>query len=445
MFRKKILIIIAIILLLLGGWVFLSTKKTGEINPDGSEKNLLSALFPFGTTGNNTQPANTDGQGNSVDGGNNDGIGNSQKLLSQITNIATAGFILLPTDTTPVVQHDVSEDTSTDITKTILPAVRFAERGTGYLYDTDIKGQNLKKVSGTVIARTAQALFADNGNTAILRYVKADNVTISTFLGKYTPSTDTLNPGTLTGSFLPEKISDIVVSADQKNLLYLLPTETGAVGISIKTDGTAKKQLFSSRFSEWLLDWSDGRVMLTTKASSTVPGYMYAVEPSGTLLKTIGGITGLTTKMSPDGKNILYSVSGGDGLSLRIYHIADGTSVSTGLQTLPEKCVWGIDPSHFYCGAGQTISIGPYPDAWYKGVSHFNDAFWKIRANDGTTIQLNNGEGNDIDATNLAFDQSGRYLVFINKNDTSLWSLDLETTQSKPTSSTTKKSSIFVP
>lgn len=446
MSRKKLLIIIAILILLLGGWIFLSSKKTTSTNPDGSQKGLLSSLFPFGTNGNNNQTGDTNGDGsaNGEDGGGSSGS-NTQKFLTQITNMSTAGFIVLPTDTTPIVQHDVSGESSTDIIQTILPGLRFAERGTSYLYDTDVKGQNLKKISGTVIARTAQALFADNGNTVVLRYVKSDNTTISTYLGHYVPSTDTLNSGTLTGSFLPEKILDIVVSPDQKSLLYLLPTDTGSVGVSIKTDGTTKKQLFSSRFSEWLLDWTNGIITATTKASSIVPGYAYTVEASGSFQKTIGGITGLTTKPSPDGKNILYSVSGGDGLSLRVYHVADGTSITTGLQTLPEKCIWGIDPSYFYCAAGQTISIGPYPDAWYKGVAHFNDSFWKVRADDGTTIQLNDGEGNYVDAINLAFDQSGRYLVFINKTNASLWSLDMQTTQTKPSTSTVKKSSIFIP
>lgn len=425
MSRGKLLIIIAIVILVIGGWIFLSSKKSNTVDPDGTQKNLLSTLFPFGKN------STIDDTTQNTDGGNSDNNGQSstptsQKYLAQITSIATAGYTILKTDTTPVVQLDVSGEVSTEVIQTILPGVRLAERGTGYLYDTDVKGQNLKKVSGTIIARTAEALFADNGTTAILRYIKTDNATIATFLGKYTPSTNTLEAGSLTGAFLPEKISTILVSTDQKSLLYLLPTPTGSAAISIKTDGTSKKQLWSSAFSEWMLDWTNKSVFATTKASGSVPGYAYTVDSAGTFQKIIGGIDGLTTKSSPDGKYILYNVSGGDGLSLRIHRTGDGTSINTGLQTLPEKCVWEMNSSYFYCAAGQTIPKGEYPDEWYKGAIHFNDSFWKVQAENGTTEQVNDGEGNYLDATNLSFDQTGKYLVFINKKDTSLWSLSLQ-------------------
>ncbi len=440
MSRGKLLIIIAVVILVIGGWMFLSSKKSNTVDSDGTQKSLLSTLFPFGknsTIDNPTQ--NTDGG----DNGNSDqsSTPNAQKYLTQITSIATAGYTTLPTDTRPIVQHDVSGEVSTEVIQTILPGVRFAERGTGYLYDTDVKGQNLKKVSGTIIARTAEALFADNGATAILRYIKTDNTTIATFLGKYTPSKNTLEAGSLTGAFLPEKISTILVSADQKSLLYLLPTPNGSAAISIKTDGTGRKQLWSSAFSEWILDWANKSILATTKASGSVPGYAYTIDTAGTFQKIIGGVDGLTTKSSPNGKYILYSVSGGDGLSLRIHRTSEGTSINTGLQTLPEKCVWGTESSYFYCAAGQTIPKGEYPDDWYKGAVHFNDSFWKVQAENGTTEQVNDGEGNYLDATNLSFDQTGKYLVFINKKDTSLWSLD--TNPNKVQSNTSKNAPSF--
>ena len=304
--------------------------------------------------------------------------------------------------------------------------MRYAESGTGYVYDADLKGQNTHKISSTVIARTAKAFFGDNGASVILQYIGTDNQTVSSYLGHFVPGLDSVIAGTMSGDFLPDGIIDLVMSPTGKTFAYEMPTaDYGSTIVTETTDGKTKKQIASSAFDEWLLDWYGSGTVITTKAASTVPGYAYALGSGGVLTKVVGGVNGLTTKMSPDGKNVLYSVSTPNGLLLRVLHLKDGSDVSTGLSTLPEKCVWTADSTSIYCGAGATLPSGQYPDAWYQGTAHFNDAIWQVSAATGTTTQLSDGEGDNLDITQVQIDSTGKYLVFINKNDSSLWSFDL--------------------
>ena len=99
--------------------------------------------------------------------------------------------------------------------------------------------------------------------------------------------------------------------------------------------------------------------------------------------------------------------------------------------TEPPCChVWTADDSAIYCG----IPINPpanvnYPDDWYQGAVSFSDRLWKIDVT-GRYAQLVldfSKENNNVslDAEALAIDPAQTTLVFINKNDGSLWSYSL--------------------
>lgn len=427
MSRRIILIIIGILIIALGIWVY--TSSTTPTTPGGTtpSKSILSSLFPFGSTAPTTQVPQTGTAPTAPAPAETTPATSTPEALMKLSSRAVAGLtVFIPVATTPIMEHSINDDTGTASAVALaqLPIVRYAERGTGYIYDVDARGNNANKVSGTIIARTAVAQFADNGQSAILRLIKDDNRTVSTFLGHITPTVGDVT-GELKGNFLPDNIVDVAVSPDGKSLAYVAPTGDGVVGMSMKTDGVAKKQLFISAFGEWLIDWTGAGIMATTKASSDIPGYAYLVSSNGVFQKMLGGTNGLTTKPSPDGKMLLYGIGAGKTMALHLDMLKDGTDLNLGLTTLPEKCVWKGDDTAIYCAAPAAFPDGDYPDSWYQGISHFSDALWKIDTATGTTTQVSNGGGNFLDATDLTLDPSGKYLFFVSKNDGSLWSLDL--------------------
>ena len=83
-----------------------------------------------------------------------------------------------------------------------------------------------------------------------------------------------------------------------------------------------------------------------------------------------------------------------------------------------------------YCGFPKNLASGAYPDDWYQGKVSFDD---NIKALDVNTLQIKNIEnfesgdkqGTEIDATNLMLSSNEKYLLFTNKNDLTLWMLEL--------------------
>lgn len=426
--KRLIGIIVLFGIVIMALWLFLrgdssqNNTKTGTITENG-----VSSLFPFSKSSTPTleqKPATANGTPSFNEVANpefaeqTDSVGN----LIQVTNRLVAGLTALPIETASSSNTHAASNGKPSEPPSTTPRIRFVERGTGYIYDIDAIGKNEKKVSGTTIVRASDALFADGGATVIERYIKNDNVTAATFMGRINADT-TSGVGSIVGSFLPDDISDITVSPDGKSILYLAPTSDGIAGISIKTTGENKKQLFTSPFTEWLVDWQKGGMYLTTKASGITDGFSYKISTTGGFERQLGNILGLTTKNSPDGKMVLYSIGGDTNLSLRYLSLKDHSDFDSGLKTLPEKCVWSKDSITLYCAAPEKLPDGIYPDMWYQGRIVTEDRIWKINTETGTIEKISPNTAIKLDVTKITLDQNEQYLYFVNKKDFTLWSL----------------------
>ena len=442
--KKTTWIIIIVIVATIGVLIFYFTNNSS--NNGGVITNILKSLFPYGVsdyTTTSTTPTTT-GTGIATIPTSSENAPATYDPLIQLSQrsvvgmtVVTPTYFLPPAPVSTSTKKTVTPTSTSTITatyqstifqKTKLPVVRFAERGTGYIYDVDARAANETKQTGTTIVRVDEVYFADNGNSVIFRYLKNDNSTIETFLGKIIPPTDSTSGqfATVKGDFLPENISDLVTSPDGKKFAYILPTPSGVAGVSISSDGSVKNQLFSSSFDEWLLDWKQGGLVATTKAASTIPGYSYLIQTTGVFQKIIGGIDGMTTNLSPDGKTILYNTADANLVNLFVRH-NNGDSTKLNIATLPEKCVWSNDSVILYCAVPTYLPNGvTYPDDWYQGTAHFTDQIWKVNTGLGTVTLVSDLENKPIDAVNLKFDQNENYLFFINNNDGTPWSLDLK-------------------
>ena len=166
------------------------------------------------------------------------------------------------------------------------------------------------------------------------------------------------------------------------------------------------------------------------KASGSVSGLLYFLDAqSGKLTKILGGITGLTTNTNPTGDHVLYSESARGNFNLFSYSISANEQTPLSLKTLPDKCVWSkLKKTLVYCGVPTNIPSGEYPDVWYQGVVSFSDTLWMIDTETGITTILAKPQdltGEEIDATQLVLDPNESFLFFINKKDSTPWSLKL--------------------
>ena len=473
--RNLIIIIIAIVIIIIGFFAF--SSFFGAPNQPGSTTtgtNFISNLLPFGKSNNSATSTGTPSTNVSGYVAPTAATPIQQKLI-KVSSMPIAGFgifmkqrfvtvpVVIPAvNTTPTPSATSSSPTSTQNTNTTattkstsskttssknktktaaptppptesVPALRYVARATGNIYETFADTINETQFTNTVIPEVYDAYFANNCSSVAMRYLNEDGKTIETFIGALPQEVlgdDSIENNTLTGSFLPENITNINISPDTKSLFYLfnLGNNESSAGITADSLGNKKVQVFSSPLTEWLSTWPNSRMItLTTKASNGIPGYMYAVDPDKKdFNKILGNINGLTTLTSPSGKLVLYS---DDNLALSVFNTGTNQSTSLGVKTLPEKCVWGEANDIIYCAVPKSIDQTGYPDIWYQGQVSFADDIWMINVTNGTSNMISDPTaevGQDIDGIKLALDQNEEYLFFINKKDSYLWKLSLK-------------------
>ncbi len=313
-----------------------------------------------------------------------------------------------------------------------MPALRYVDKTTGNIYQTFADKIEEKRFSTTIIPKVHEAFFGNKGEVVIMRYLKENSKTITTFVGnlpKEVLGGDTTIENEVKGSFLPEDVQDISLSPDALNLFYLFNIGDNIVGTTLNLITNKKVQIFDSPFTEWLSSYPNNKtITLTTKPSFASPGYMYALDTGNkSFTQVLSNINGLTTLPSPSGKIILYANS---NMSLGVYRTDTKTSELLGVRTFPEKCIWGKNNDFVYCGVPKAISSGGYPDSWYQGETSFSDQIWKIDINNGSTTMIADLStlegGEDIDSIKLALDTDENYLFFVNKKDSYLWELELK-------------------
>lgn len=432
---KKTLIIIIIFFLILAisSW-FLVSQKIGPMEEVSVEENtnngFFNRFFPFGDNDNDDSDRNVEVVESAYVGVdvNSPSInlisGRTEKLqLQQLTSSAISGAVSIE-----------SGDASTS---TMEVNVRYIERSTGNIYEINPNTLNIKRLTNTTIPAIYETLWNKSGDKFILRYLNENNV-IKTFIGKISKSisptstsTENIDIGEISGSFITDDISYLVSSPDSETLVYLEPSRFGVSGINIDFSGNLIGKIFDSQFSEWIIEWPNEKTFaLTTKASSVADGYLYFVDSeNGEFTKILGNIKGLTTSISPSAEILLYSESSINDFTLNSFSIAERTSERLSVTTLPEKCTWSsIRDSVVYCGASSDIPNGSYPDIWYQGSVLFEDDIWEIDVKRNVVriiVSPQSLVGETIDVINPFLSDNEEYLFFTNKKDLTLWSLKL--------------------
>lgn len=450
--RNLILLIIVLVIATILGFVYFSSIQPAGNGQTSTGTNFFSNFFPFGRS--TTTPSNIE---NPVDVSGyvpTPGEDISKNKLKRISSFPVAGFgvymkerfkdvpvvVPVPTTETPPTNLPLTKGEAkggivvkpTAPLTEFVPAVRYVQKTNGNIYQTFADNIDERKITTNIIPQVHEAFFGNKGESVIMRYLKEDNKTIETFVGslpKEFLTGDILENNEVKGTFLPENITDLSLSADTQKIFYLFNASNSSVGVVSSYLGDKKTQVFNSPFTEWLTFWPNVDIVtLTTKPSSNVLGYMYTLNPNKKdFIKVLSGINGLTTLTSPSGKLILYS---DNNLSLSLYNTETKEVTSTGVKTMPEKCVWNKSNLIIYCAVPKFVDRGNYPDSWYQGEVSFNDAIWKIDANTGNGSQLVDPsslpEGENTDGIKLALDDNENYLFFVNKINSLLWEYNLK-------------------
>lgn len=413
--KRNIIIISIISLTVLGGLgIWLSNKYTG-----GGVKNINQFSF-FGTPdeGGGGLSGGKGGNGQTTGGASEETGKPSLPELRKISSSPTAGIYVF----NKLVQGE-------DRTKFNAVFLRRVDRATGNVYETRMDNMEESRVTNTTIPKIYEAVWGDNENSLLLRYLRDDNETIETFMSKITEGTDN-KEGVLLGTFLPSDIKSLAVSPKKDKVFYLTVVSGEAQGTVMDTVLGKKSVVFRYPFTEWLPDWpADNTITLITKPSGKTSGFMYSINSTGgNMTKVLGDIRGLTAIMSPNGKKVLYSESAGNSFALNLYDVGSAETVNQSARTLSDKCIWSRDNDVFYCAVPLKPPQALYPDNWYQGLVSFSDVLVRIDAGAGSmTVLVDPKEfaGEEIDAINLTLSKNEDYLFFINKKDGAPWVLEM--------------------
>ena len=155
----------------------------------------------------------------------------------------------------------------------------------------------------------------------------------------------------------------------------------------------------------------------------------FLVDSADNFSRIAGPLPGLVALASPLGKWVLVSYVLNGAMQMELVSTATGVATALPVATIADKCVWASNDTAVYCGIPMSPSTAfTYPDDWYQGAAHFSDRIWKIDIA-GRYAQLlldfTAETKVSLDVESPAIDALQTALVFVNKNEGSLWSYSL--------------------
>jgi hypothetical protein len=325
----------------------------------------------------------------------------------------------------------------------LMSYARFMERATGHVFEIPLALMTpAVKISNTTIPRIQEAFWAPDGRYITVRYYDEKMEHVATYLAKLAFTNTTIEnelhleetvsaSTTLQGVFLDTDIPSLAFSPDGTSLFYLIRTTAGARGYIRSLDKKTNKLVFSSPLNELLPTWdSQNTILLTTKPSASALGYTFSINiKTGVVDTALTEVPGVTARTNPTNDRIIFFRTK-DGVPL-LNMLNLKTKEVSGLQlpTMPEKCVWSKrEQMILYCAAPAEVPGVGYPDTWYRGETTYSDVIWKIDIETGAQniiVIPNEVAGEAIDAVNLTLSPEEDFLLLVDKQDNTLWSVKL--------------------
>lgn len=395
-----IISIIVLLIVLFSYYLFIKDSPKETLGEDGG----FFSFLPFG--------------GGDIDTSNNNGsettseepllpIQNYDQKLRLISDEPVSGMVLLE--------------------KTNGTIVRYIEKATGHIYEVELFSPNKTRISNTTIPVVYDSLWNTAGNSLLATYLKEDNKTVDVY-GLILSGTSTSTEISVSAIKFPPNIKDFSVFGN--SLFYLQETESGSVGYTSNFDGTNKKQVLSHPIKEFLSQFVNSRtVALTTKPDKGSWGYLYFLDTNnGSMKLVLRKIYGLSGIVGPDANLVLFSENRNQ-VAMYLYNIKNNTTQPINLVSFPEKCVFSKKVADtFYCATPNGYIEGSSLGMWYKGILSTEDVIWKYNIKDDLSSIVSDlylESAYSIDVVKPTLSPEEKYLLFINKRDGSLWSLDL--------------------
>lgn len=345
--------------------------------------------------------------------------------------------------------NDENGEEKTDTgTKAIL---QFVDSDTGYIYEKDLSAPTSSpiQITDTSYPNIVRAYFInDNSNNksrVILQYLSGTTIkTISANIPDYYGSTGKL----ISVTALPDNIKYFTVSHDNKKAAYTVLKNRTSYGrqdtytdwyLIVNSNDLYGDRIYSSELTSWklLLD-NSSTIYAFTGDTAYETNSLYKLDNDNNLSQIYSNHNGMSFLLGDN--SLLISIFTANGLKTYennnfIGSAFTDTSINKlSFNTLVNKCGESSTNGEELIICGVPKEIKKYdsglPDAWYQGMTSWDDNLYIVNnnyANGQLLFDINNDGGitETIDIKNLNIENTNSHLAFINKNDGSLWTLNI--------------------
>lgn len=398
--KKAIIIILAIILILVGGiWLYLllfgAPESTDELFSDlgfgGVSSNEIREVEPTPDLELEDTFEDTDNVPEVLD----------SSKLKRLTTRPVAGATIVGTSTADQV-------------------VRYVEQGIGHIYEVSLPTGNERKLSGTTFSGITDAVVSPDGDYVVMIADSSLNPVVKLY---YLGEEGNLNESG--GEILPPDTDNFSFSDDGSKIYYTRSDEQGTLGYVYTISAQAGDVIFSVPFSHIKVFW-ENQTIIYNKPSELHPGYVYTLDANNELQSVTNGGVALTAFAS-DG-HVVVNKQEDNGYRGKIV-TTNGQTINSALFMLPDKCAGGV-ANQIWCGGQLGPVRGSLPNDWYKGLLSFKDELWTINLDTGEATlaeSLTDTSGTTIDITDMQSDYTETRIIFTNKNTNYLWFYDSAT------------------
>lgn len=359
-------------------------------------------------------------------------------VLRQISFEPVSGFTSYTTTiSSPVTRLneqnlEVQENQEIDTT-----TIRFQERATGHIYDVYELLPNPVQVSNITAPKIYDTIFTQNKDEYIYKILDGANEQILTKKSVLSfskkpedmPEENFVKETTIETLDLSNTIRELVYVFEKNKIVYPITQNGSSFIFTANPDRSEEVLLKEIPFNEFTLSKiNQDKVLIATKASKNIPGYAYTLDiNTETFTKILGNIPGLTLKVSPDLSYAVYSQPSTTRPVTSLYDLSTQSSTPVVIDTIPsEKCVFPtIDTTKVYCFGSLFYKSAMYPDDWYKGKVSNAESLYQINLSTAEIKPIFTFIEEEFDVIKPALSEDEIMMIFQNKNDLTLWSLNM--------------------
>lgn len=294
------------------------------------------------------------------------------------------------------------------------PSIRYAEQGTGHIYEINLDTGEEELISRTTTARVRQAIFSEDGRAVALTAI--NGYVTDTIVGIIDKTSNSID-----GTTLPPD-SGNVSFIDSDTVQYTRTTSNGTTAYVYKYNEGSQSVMFSVPFSDVRVLWHQGGNYVVHKPADGLKSYLYKIN-QGSYEST--PVTGYSMVPMVHDNFVAYQHSVEGTVVNELYDTQTGIKTSLATNIVPEKCVAGNFENNLWCAA----EIGdPNLTEWYQGAHINSDYLWEISLNDGVSTLLSSSEqelGRGIDVSDIQTNTTEEKLFFRNRIDNTLWQYTL--------------------